>query len=145
MEKETIIAFLNDHWDEFVSILADTNRHDGKEIRMEQFPDHIREFTAALSTLVASYQTQCENTQTEQEVHQDAMSADWVPDAAFECCDADNRGLLEKAQNFRRYGLPHDAHTARSIIIQNGLFVVQPQQNRNKLNTAFKNLVDSVL
>ena len=94
MEKETIIAFLNDHWDEFVSVLADTNRHDGKEIRMEQFPDHIREFTAALSTLVASYQTQCENTQTEQEVHPDAMSADWVPDAAFECCDADNRGLF---------------------------------------------------
>ncbi len=146
MEKDLTITFLNEHWDEFIELLSDMNTHDGNMPLMEQFPDHMREFAAVLYTLISSYQGRHKHTQSEQNIVMDtSVSANWVPDASFECCDADNRGLLEKAQNFRRCGHRHDEHAARSIIIKNGLFIVQPQQNKNKLNTAFKNLVDSVL
>lgn len=147
MEKDLIITFLNEHWDEFIGLLADMDKHDYNMPLMERVPDHLYEFAALLHTVVASYQNQQKNTQLRQEIAPEAaVSANWVPDDSFECCDADNRGLLEKAQNFRRGGnLRHDEHTARSIIIKNGLFIVQQQQNRNQLNTAFKNLVDSVL
>ena len=53
------------------------------------------------------------------------------------------KGLLGKAQQFRKNIDDEEEHA--SIIVKNGLFMVQPQQHDKTLDSSFQNLVDSVL
>ena len=57
----------------------------------------------------------------------------------------DMKGLLGKARQFRKGDPVSSIDDHSAIIVKNGLFTVQPQQHHNTLDTAFKNLVDSVL
>jgi len=118
MEKEIIIHFLNEHWDEFVDLLSETANADAGRTLMEKFPDDFFEFTNLLSKMMAAQPMQALDKQ---------------------------QGLLEKAQQFRKNDSLYDGEEHASIIVKNGLFTVRPQQYNEALNSSFKTLVDSVL
>lgn len=145
MEKDIIIDFLNDHWDEFIVLLAQTAEQTSDSLQPEQFPHQVYEFAGMVSKVLSAYQKQ-QDEYISTDRPQESISAQWVTDAqALAAYDADTKGLLEKAQSLRRCSVPKDEMTPHSIVIKNGLFIVQPQQNMRKLNSAFKKLVDSVL
>lgn len=145
MEKEVIIRFLDDHWDAFIELLSKTVEQESGLLQSEQFPNQVYEFTGMLAQVLAAYQKD-ETSRGTLERQAETIPAQWVTEAqALAAYDADTKGLLEKAQIFRRCEVSHDDMTPHSIVIKNGLFIVQPQQNKRKLNSAFKKLVDSVL
>lgn len=145
MEKEVIIHFLDEHWDEFINLLSKTVEEEAGLLQSEQFPNQVYEFTGMLSKVLAAYRKD-EDKRINSERQADSIPAQWVTEAqVLAAYDADTKGLLEKAQTFRRCGVSNDDMTPHSIVIKNGLFIVQPQQNKRKLNSAFKKLVDSVL
>ena len=118
MKKKIIIDFLNDHWDEFAALISGTTDTPIGCICTEPIPDDIYEFARLLSKMIDVHQMQ----------------------------DADKqKGLLEKAQQFRKTDFADNSEEHSAIIMKNGLFVVQPQQHSEILDTSFKNLVDSVL
>ena len=118
MEKEIIIHFLNEHWDELAALLSDTADAAAARTLMEKFPNDLCEFAILLSKMVAVQQMHAVDKQ---------------------------QGLLEKAQQLRKNDSLHDEEEHASIIIKNGLCTVQPQQYNEALNSSFKTLVDSVL
>ncbi|UTC51191.1 hypothetical protein [Treponema sp. OMZ 855] len=118
MEKEIIIHFLNEHWDEFADLLSETANADAGRTLMEKFPDDFFEFANLLSKMMTVQQRQAIDKQT---------------------------GLLEKAQQFRKNDSLNDEEEHTAIIVKNGLFMVQPQRYNEALNSSFKTLVDSVL
>ena len=132
MEKKVIIDFLNTHWDEFISLLSDMSSDiTGRNCHV-RIPYQVYEFAGLLSKIAGIYQ----------DLHSGTEKRDTE---TFDVYHTNGGGLLKKAKYFRTHGLFKDMQQPRSIIVENGLFMVQPQQNRDKLNTAFKKLVDSVL
>ena len=118
MKKEIIINFLNKHWDEFTTLLSGITNAMPSRTLMEEIPDDLCEFTNLLSKILAVRQMYTTDKQ---------------------------KGLLEKAQQFRNTDpLPVD-ESHSSIVVQDGLFIVQPRQYSENLDTSFKKLVDSVL
>ena len=118
MEKKTIINFLNKHWDDFATLLSEKAEVTALHICAEYIPDDIYEFTNVLSKMISVRQ-----------MH----TAD------------KRRGLLKKAQQFRKTESMNDCKSNPAIIMKNGLFVVRPRQHSEILDMSFKNLVDSVL
>lgn len=118
MEKKIIIDFLNEHWDEFAALLSETEDVTAGAMLTEQFPADIYEFAKLLSKITAMHQMQVVDKQ---------------------------KGLLERAQQFRKTDSVSDSEGHSSIVMRNGLFVVRPQQHSEILDSSFKNLVDSVL
>lgn len=127
MEKRIIIDFLNDHWEEFAALLSEAADTAAARIFAEHFPDDFYEFAVLLSKILSTYRTQCPDTR--------------LPPASH----TDTKGLLERAQQFRKNDSPNADGSHSSIIVKNGLFVIQPQEYTEALDTSFKKLVDSVL
>ena len=116
MEKKVIIDFLDEHWEEFITLLTDMEANRPKNTLSKGiFPQQVSEFADMLSKILAD--------------HQKLNSG---------------KGLLKKAQTLRKK-LCENELPSFPIAVKNGLFVVQPQKHHEALNTAFKNLVDSVL
>ena len=118
MKKEIIINFLNKHWDEFTTLLSGITNAMPSRTLMEEIPDDLCEFTNLLSKILAVRQMYTTDKQ---------------------------KGLLEKAQQFRKNDYSYNREEHESIIVKNGLFIVQPQQYNETLDSSFKTLVDSVL
>ena len=118
MEKKTIIKFLNKHWDDFATLLSE--KAEGTDLRIcaAHIPDDIYEFANVLSKMLTVHQMYTADKQ---------------------------KGLLERALQFRKNGSVNGCETTPAIIMKNGLFVVQPRQRSEILDMSFKNLVDSVL
>lgn len=146
MEKKAIIDFLNEHWDEFITLLSKTTGSTADHRQVEQFPDDISEFIGMLSKLVSAYRMPPTYKQAHEPV-QERCTFDRLPlDADMTASyHPDMKGLLGKAQQFRKGDPVSSIDDHSAIIVKNGLFTVQPQQHHNTLDTAFKNLVDSVL
>lgn len=117
MEKKIIIDFLNKHWDEFTALLSGSTAVTTLRICTGSIPDDIYEFASLLSKMITIRQMHATDKQ---------------------------KGLLEKAQQFLKTDSVN-THESNAIIMQNGLFVVQPPQHSEILDMSFKNLVDSVL
>jgi len=118
MEKEIIINFFNEHWDEFASLLSETTDPAVGRTLVERFPDDIYEFANVLSKMITVRQMHAADKQ---------------------------KGLLKRAQQFRKTDSVKGRESEPAIIMKNGLFVVQPRQHSEILDMSFKNLVDSVL
>lgn len=118
MDKKIIINFLNEHWDDFAALLSRSADAAASRTLMEKFPNDLCEFASLLSKMMTIQQMQAVNKQ---------------------------KGLLEKAQQFRKNDSLNDSEKHASIIVKNGLFTVRPQQYNEALNSSFKTLVDSVL
>ena len=118
MEKEIIINFLNEYWDEFAAIVSDSPISAVDHTFMGCFPDDLYEFASLLSKILAMRQMHTTDKQ---------------------------KGLLKRAQQFRKSNSLYNEGEYASIIVKNGLFTVQSQQYNETLDSSFKTLVDSVL
>lgn len=118
MEKKTVIDFLNKHWDDFATLLSGTAEVTALHICAEYIPDDIYEFANVLSKMISVRQMHAADKR---------------------------RGLLKRAQQFRKTESMNSRKSDPAIIMKNGLFVVQPRQHSEILDTSFKDLVDSVL
>lgn len=118
MDKKIIINFLDEHWDDFAALLSGAADTAAGRTLMATFPNDLCEFAGLLSKMMAVQQIQTGDKQ---------------------------KGLLEKAQQFRENDSLNDGEEHASIIVKNGLFTVRPQQYNEALNSSFKMLVDSVL
>jgi hypothetical protein len=117
MEKEIVIHFLNEHWDELTSFVSETLDGANEHTLMERLPTDFCEFIQLLSKIAALQQQAVEK----------------------------QKGLLEKAQQLRKHDALHAGEEYSSIVVKNGLFTVQPLQTAEILDVSFKTLVDSVL
>ncbi|MGI5090694.1 hypothetical protein GWP40_05360 [Treponema vincentii] len=118
MNKKIIIDFLDEHWNDFASLLSEAADTAAGRTLMEQFPNDLCEFASLLSKIMTGQQMRTVDKQ---------------------------KGLLEKARQFRKNASLNDGKKQASIIVKNGLFTVRPQQYNEALNSSFKTLVDSVL
>lgn len=116
MKKKIIIDFLDKHWDEFTVLLSESAEQPVSGMLAEHFPDDLYEFADLLLKMISAYRYR-----------------------------TDTKGLLKKAQQFRKKASLNADEGHSPIIVKNGLFIVQPQQHSETLDTSFKNLVDSVL
>jgi len=146
MEKKIIIDFLNEYWDELTALLPESADLTASCIRAECFPADFCEFVDLLSKLIAVYRRQVLGEQSQVPVQGRLAIYDSVHGIeSLNSYHADTKGLLEKAQQFRNTDpLPVD-ESHSSIVVQDGLFIVQPRQYSENLDTSFKKLVDSVL
>lgn len=117
MEKEIVIHFLNEHWDELTAFLSKTADAAAECTLMEMFPNDFCEFAQLLSKMTALQQQAVEK----------------------------QKGLLEKAQQLRKHDGLQTGEEYSSIVVKNGLFTVHPLQTAEILDMSFKTLVDSVL
>ena len=146
IEKKIIIDFLNEYWDELAALISGTPDADTCRTLTERFPDDLCEFVGLLSKLISVYQIQGSGEQSESTVRGDLISYRSLNDTALlDSHHTDMKGLLEKAEQFRKHGSAHHEEDCSSIIVKNGLFTVRPQQYNEALNSPFKTLVDSVL
>ena len=145
MEKELIIDFLNEHWDDFLALMKEMPVSESGMLSTGRFPAQIYEFAGLLSKIIAAYQRQNQKAQVHHSPRSDEQSAHWITKTGeTDLPHTRVNGLLGKAQYLRSYYL-NGERSPHPIIFKNGLFVVQPQQNCEKLDAAFKTLVDSVL
>ncbi|MEL3906724.1 MAG: hypothetical protein P1P65_06825 [Treponema sp.] len=132
MEKKLILEFLDTHWDDFLLLLTGT--HSDNFI-----PDNVREFTELLLRRLAGYRGMYSD--TAEPIPSDAAHLS----AGAGVHDSDTKGLLGKAETFRRNQEHYGSDSPDSIINEDGLFFVQKQTENASLDPAFKKLVDSVL
>lgn len=138
MEKQVIINFLTEHWDEFSALLSAARDGSVDLVDSTHFPADVYEFVKMLSTLSASDSTNtpCKAFDTEHKAHRSTSE--------YRCTGSEGKGLLKKAQHLRECTAP-TCEKAPSITVKDGLFVVNRQKSDEKLNDSFKKLVDSVL
>lgn len=146
MEKKIIIDFVNGHWDEFTALLSGTADTTAGRTLIERFPHDFCEFAVLLSKLISAYRTQTIDKELQLPVQEDSVLSSSLNSAAIlDSCHTNKKGLLEKAQQFRKNNSLHKGKEHSSIIVKNGLFTVRLQQHNATLNNSFKTLVDSVL
>ena len=145
MEKKVIIDFLNEHWDELEGVLSETVDSSVGLTLTEHFPDDLCKFVNLLSKLISTYRIQAADEKSQSPVYGDHTFYSSLNSAIIFDSYHTEKGLLEKARQFRKDASLHTEEEDSSIIIKNGLFTVQPQQYNEALNTSFKTLVDSVL
>ena len=145
MEKKIIIDFLNEHWDEFEGLLSETAGSTVSSTLTERFPDDLCKFVNLLSKLISSYQIQAPDEKSQSPVYGGHTFYSSLNNTIIFDSYHTEKGLLEKAQQFRKNDSLHMEEEDSSIIVKNGLFMVRPQRHNEALNTSFKTLVDSVL
>ena len=146
MKKRIIIDFLNEHWDEFTALLSGTATPAAGCILAERFPDDLCEFAGLLSKLISAYRIATPDKRLSVSARERFNTSGLLSRTeALASSRTNAKGLLEKAQQFLKHASLHVDKSHSPIVMKNGLFLVEPQQDNKQLDTSFKNLVDSVL
>lgn len=133
VEKQLILEFLDTHWEELLTPLTSAYADDF-------IPDYMHEFAGLLWHRIVDCRRMYPDSDGKK-----GDSAGGHLSVSGEDYDSENKGLLGKAETFRRNQEQYGSDSPDSIINENGLFFVQKQTENASLDPAFKKLVDSVL